>query len=85
VATTVLRELYGRDPYYTRTGGTIAILNMFRHHLQADTVMFAFGLHDENAHAPDEFFRLTSFTRAQNAYGRLFEILGAGALQKETT
>ena len=83
VATTVLRELYGRDPYYARTGGTIAILNMFRRFLGADTVMFAFGLRDENAHAPDEFFRLSSFARAQHAYGRLFEVLAAGTLQKE--
>jgi acetylornithine deacetylase/succinyl-diaminopimelate desuccinylase-like protein len=83
VAATVLRELYGRDPYYARTGGTIAILNMFRRYLGADTVMFAFGLRDENAHAPDEFFRLSSLTRAQYAYGRLFEVLATGALQKE--
>lgn len=83
VATTVLRELYGRDPYYARTGGTIAILNMFRRFLGADTVMFAFGLRDENAHAPDEFFRLSSFARAQHAYGRLFDVLAAGTLQKE--
>ena len=75
VATQVLRELYGREPLSTRTGGTIAILNMFRRYLGADTVMFAFGLHDENAHAPDEFFRLSSFVRAQRAYGRLFEVL----------
>jgi acetylornithine deacetylase/succinyl-diaminopimelate desuccinylase-like protein len=37
--------------------------------------MFAFGLHDENAHAPDEFFRLASYARAQRAWGRLFEVL----------
>lgn len=74
-AASVLREIYGREPYYTRTGGTIAILNLFRRHLSADTVMFAFGLHDENAHAPDEFFRLASYARAQRAWGRLFEVL----------
>lgn len=73
-AATVLEELYGRKPYLTRTGGTIAILNMFRQYLGADTVMFAFGLTDENAHAPDEFFRLSSLRRATQAWGRLFEV-----------
>jgi acetylornithine deacetylase/succinyl-diaminopimelate desuccinylase-like protein len=82
VAADVLQRLYGRAPLYTRTGGTIAILNLFRRFLGVDTVMFAFGLKDENAHAPDEFFRLSSFARAQMAYGELFEAVAvAGSLR----
>jgi acetylornithine deacetylase/succinyl-diaminopimelate desuccinylase-like protein len=38
-------------------------------------VNFAFGLKDENIHAPDEFFRISSFKRGLNAYGMMLERL----------
>jgi acetylornithine deacetylase/succinyl-diaminopimelate desuccinylase-like protein len=39
------------------------------------TVNFAFGLRDENVHAPNEFFRLTSFALGQKAYCMLLDHL----------
>lgn len=72
-AHTVLEELYGKAPYYTRTGGTIPVCELFLTNLGAYTVGFAFGLGDENVHAPDEFFRLSSWEKAQKAYCMLFE------------
>lgn len=72
----VLRELYGREPYDIRMGGSIPVVPLFRSELGADTVNFAFALQDENFHAPDEFFRLASFERGQRAYCRLIEELG---------
>jgi len=39
-------------------------------------VNFAFGLKDENIHAPDEFFRISSFERASKAYCMMLERLG---------
>ena len=47
--------------------------------LDVYTVTFSFGLEDENAHAPDEFFRLSSFERGQRAYCMLLEQTGAVA------
>ena len=44
--------------------------------LGASTVNFAFGLMDEQIHAPDEFLRLSSFRRGPVAYGRLLHRLG---------
>jgi len=38
-------------------------------------VNFAFALMDEQQHAPDEFFRLSSFRRGQVANGRLLHRL----------
>lgn len=72
----VLEELYGRPPYYTRTGGSIPICTLLKEHLGAYTVSFGFGLNDERAHAPDEFYRLKSFEFGQRAYCRLIERLG---------
>jgi acetylornithine deacetylase/succinyl-diaminopimelate desuccinylase-like protein len=75
-ADSVLRSIYGKAPFQARMGGTIPILSVFLKNLNAHTVNFAFGLKDENVHAPDEFFRMSSFERGQKAYGMLLEELG---------
>ena len=64
----VLVEMYGREPYYVRTGGSIPVCTLFKKQLGAYTVNFAFGLDDERAHSPDEFFRLSSFRQGQDGY-----------------
>ena len=71
-------ELYGKEPFYVRSGGTIPVCSMFLQSLDAYTVNFAFGLHDENVHSPNEFFRLASFERGQRAYCMLLEELAKG-------
>ena len=72
----VLKELYGKEPYIARTGGTIPVSGLFLKSLGAYMVNFAFGLEDENLHAPDEFFRISSFKRGLKAYGMILEELG---------
>lgn len=74
-ARTVLRDLYGQEPYFTRAGGSIPICGAFRDHLGIYTVNFGFGLPDEQAHSPNEFFRLASFRRSQTAFCRLLHAL----------
>ena len=69
-------ELYGKEPYYARMGGSIPVCGIFLSALNAYSVNFAFGLMDENVHAPDEFFRLSSFERGQKAYCMLLDRLG---------
>ena len=75
-AAAVLTEFYGRQPYLTRSGGSIPITGVFEEQLGADTISFGFGIEDENFHAPDEFFRLASFRKSQRAYCRLLEEFG---------
>jgi len=72
-AADVLSELYGRDPLWIRSGGSIPVCGIFRAVLGVYTVIFAFALEDERQHSPDEFFRLSSFSRAQVAWGMLIE------------
>jgi acetylornithine deacetylase/succinyl-diaminopimelate desuccinylase-like protein len=74
----VLVELYGREPYYIRSGGSIPVCTMFLQELGAYTTNFGFGLTDERAHSPDEFYRLSSFRRGQTAYCKLLHRLGEG-------
>jgi acetylornithine deacetylase/succinyl-diaminopimelate desuccinylase-like protein len=75
-AQAVHKELFGKAPYFVRMGGSIPVCSMFLKELGAYTVNFAFGLQDENVHAPDEFFRLSSFERSQKGYCMLLERLG---------
>lgn len=81
-AAAVLKEMYGREPYQTRSGGSIPITGVFREQLGVDTISFGFGIEDENFHAPDEFFRLASFRKSQVAYCKLLAELGASAPPK---
>ena len=74
-AYSVLKELYGKEPYWVRMGGTIPANAMFREHLGAYTIVFAFGLQDELQHSPNEFFRLSGYERGQKAYGMLLDRL----------
>ena len=75
-AAVVLTAVYGVEPYQGRTGGSIPVCELFLDTLGVYTVGFAFGLRDEQIHAPDEFFRLGSFRRGQRAYARLLHELG---------
>lgn len=67
--------MYGKAPYITRMGGTIPVCGLFVKLLAAPMVSLSFGLKDERIHAPDEFFRLSSFKRGQKAYCLALEAL----------
>ena len=56
--------------------GSVPVCSLFLKELEAYTISFAFSLDDENLHAPDEFFRLSSFERGQKGYCMLLEQLG---------
>lgn len=76
VAGDVLRDVYDREPYETRLGGSIPVMTVFLKELGVHGVMFGFSIGDENLHAPNEFFRLVNFERGQKAYCRLLEEVG---------
>ena len=71
----VLTALYGKEPYVVRMGGTVPVSGILLENLGKPLINFAFGLNDEHVHAPDEFFRVSSFDRGQQAYGMIFEEL----------
>ncbi|MGE5527799.1 MAG: dipeptidase [Patescibacteria group bacterium] len=74
-ASAVLEEIYGRRPYFIRSGGSVAVCGILLRMLGAYSVGFGFALEDEGMHAPNEFYRLESFARGQRAYCRLFDKL----------
>lgn len=75
VAVKVLTELYNREPIFTRGGGSIPAVSIMHQFLGLETTIFGFALHDENVHAPDEYYRLDSFRLGSIAYVRLLNEL----------
>jgi acetylornithine deacetylase/succinyl-diaminopimelate desuccinylase-like protein len=62
-AFTALRQAFGKDPVFIRTGGSIPVVETFQVQLQAPAVLLGFGLPDENSHSPDEHLDLNNFQR----------------------
>lgn len=76
VAEDVLTEVLGRRPVRVRMGATIPVAEVFQRVLGLDTVFFSFSTTDEDYHAPNEFFRLSSLRTGLSAWVRCWERLG---------
>ena len=73
----VLESVLGRRPVRVRMGATIPVGDIFRHVLGIDTVFFSFATVDEDYHAPNEFFRLSSYATGMVAWARYLRALGS--------
>ncbi len=67
----VLGELLGAPPLRVAMGATIPVCGTFRKHLGVEVIFFSFSITDEDYHAPNEFFRLSSFRTGLTAWARL--------------
>jgi acetylornithine deacetylase/succinyl-diaminopimelate desuccinylase-like protein len=76
-AAEALKETFGKDTVYIRSGGSIPIVGVFDQYLGIPSVMMGFGLPDDNLHAPNEKFYLPNFYRGIETVARYLEILGA--------
>ncbi len=76
VAEDVLAEVLGRRPMRVSMGATIPVAEVFQRVLGLDTVFFSFSTTDEDYHAPNEFFRLSSLRAGLRAWVRCWERLG---------
>lgn len=59
-AESVIVRTTGRRPVHTRLGGTVPIMAIFKEMLGLDALVFGFAKPDEDVHAPNEFFHLSS-------------------------
>ena len=75
-AADALRETFGKETVYVRSGGSIPVVGVFDQYLGIPSVMMGFGLPDDNLHAPNEKFHLPNFYRGIEAMARYLEILG---------
>ena len=76
-AAEAMKQIFGRDTVYIRSGGSIPIVGVFDEYLGIPSVMMGFGLPDDNLHAPNEKFHLPNFFRGIESVARYLEILGA--------
>lgn len=71
-AEAILTEVLGQKPLRVAMGATIPIGEVFARNLGVGTIFFSFATSDEDYHAPNEYFRLSSFRHGQIAWARLF-------------
>ena len=70
-----LRAAFGHEPVLLREGGSIPIVNAFKTHLHADTLLLGLALPDDNAHSPNEKFDLDCFAKGQLMSAHLWQEL----------
>jgi acetylornithine deacetylase/succinyl-diaminopimelate desuccinylase-like protein len=74
-ATKALADVFGKEPFLTREGGSIPIVNSFASILGAPTVLMGFGLPDQDAHSPNEKMNLKNFHRGVKCGALFYENL----------
>jgi acetylornithine deacetylase/succinyl-diaminopimelate desuccinylase-like protein len=70
-----LRTAFGHEPVLLREGGSIPIVNQFKKHLRAETLLLGLALPDDNAHSPNEKFNLDCFEKGQMMSAHLWQEL----------
>jgi len=72
-ATRALKEIWGKDTVFIRSGGSIPIVGDFKRYLKLLSVMMGFGLPDDNLHAPNEKFHIANFHHGIESIIRFWE------------
>lgn len=72
----VLRDLFGKDPYVVRTGGTVPATGIFKEELGIDTTTLGWSMPGSGAHAPNEWFRIEDYYIGRIGYAALIDRLG---------
>lgn len=62
-AKVAFRNGFGKEPFLIREGASIPIVAFFVDTMKMPSVLFGFGLPDDNPHAPNEKFTLADFHR----------------------
>ena len=72
-----LKSAFGREPILMREGGSIPIVNDFKKHLGADTLLLGLSLPDDNPHSPNEKFDLGCYAAGMRMGACLWQELAA--------
>ena len=73
-----LKSAFGREPILMREGGSIPIVNDFKKHLGADTLLLGLSLPDDNPHSPNEKFDLACYAAGMRMSACLWQELAKG-------
>ncbi len=66
---------FGRRPLFSRAGGSLPILTLFRETLGADTLLLGFGVPGCNMHGPNEFLVINDFNAGARTAAHLLNNL----------
>ncbi len=75
-AKNAIEEAFGVAPVLIREGGSIPIVTRFQDVLNCDCLLLGWGLSDDNAHSPNEKFRVADFHRGIRASAILWNEIG---------
>ncbi len=76
-AVAALQRLFGAEPVFIRSGGSVPIVALFATTLRSPVVMMGFGLPDDGLHSPNEKFALANFYKGIGAVADFLLRLGA--------
>jgi acetylornithine deacetylase/succinyl-diaminopimelate desuccinylase-like protein len=74
-AADAFEEVYGKEPFFTREGGSIPIVADFQKVLGAQSILMGFGLNSDAIHSPNEKFALKDFYRGIHTSAKFFKRL----------
>ena len=69
------KEVYNKEPLFSREGGSIPIVADFEKVLGAQSILMGFGLNSDAIHSPNEKFALKDFYRGIETSAKFFELL----------
>lgn len=65
-----LKDAFGKEPVFVRSGGSIPIVASFKEVLGLDSVLLGFSQPNENAHSPNEWLSIKHFTLGVRSLAR---------------
>jgi len=68
-------KVYGKEPLYSREGGSIPIVADFKKILGAESILMGFGLDSNAIHSPNEHFLMKDFYRGIKTSTAFFKLL----------
>jgi acetylornithine deacetylase/succinyl-diaminopimelate desuccinylase-like protein len=63
-----LKEVWGKEPVFTRDGGTVPVVGLIKEMLGIQSLLLGFGLPDDNPHGPNEKQHLPTLYRGIETY-----------------
>ena len=74
-AVDAIESVFGVQPRFMRSGGTVPVVGMLSDMLEIETVMLGFALNDDGIHGPNEKLHLETFHNGIESYAHFFNNL----------
>ena len=65
--------MFGKKPLFLREGASIPLISDIKKHTGLDCIMVGLFNPEDNLHAPDESFKLSTIENASSYYRKFFE------------